>query len=78
MTMVIKNHLEFEFFFQKIIEESFNQDKFSTNTMVTILVVGVTSFFVFFALLAVCYRCVQDRFYLPEIKCFLVPLHFRS
>lgn len=41
--------------------ESKDQDKFSTVTMVAILVILVTSFFVFFALMAVCYRFVYSR-----------------
>lgn len=43
--------------------ESKDQDKFSTFTMVAILVIGVTCFFVFFTLMAVCYRFVQAKLY---------------
>lgn len=63
---ILKNVLFKELLSPKVYEkvkvlnfaESKDQDKFGTGTMVAILVILVTSFFVFFALMAVCYRFV--------------------
>lgn len=68
MTMVIGSRLNIKF--KSISDEvkvsnfteSKDQDKFSTGTMVTILVIVVTCFFVFFTLMAVCYRFVPFKF----------------
>lgn len=56
--------------------ESKDQDKFSVPRQVAILVILVTSFFVFFALMAVCYRFVYFRdgpsnVMISEIGCIL-------
>lgn len=63
--------------------ESKDQDKFSTFTMVAILVIVVTGFFVFFTLMAVCYRCVQvklweERWTVVNVLLNVIALSFKT